>query len=165
MELDDDPLILRAVRDVLEGDGHSVVGESRGQPGIDAFRAALAGGEGFALVISDLGMPHVDGRQVASFVKDASPSTPVVLLTGWGRRLMAKGEVPAQVDRVVSKPPTLRQLREAVAYLLFAWRRGGSIVTSGVERRRPSDDRPVASRARAVGLNISGAFVHDLRGP
>jgi hypothetical protein len=39
-----------------------------------------------------------------------------VLLTGWGRRLMAEGEVPAQVDRVVSKPPTLRQLREAVSY-------------------------------------------------
>jgi signal transduction histidine kinase/ActR/RegA family two-component response regulator len=114
--IDDDPLILRAVRDILEGDGHTVVGESGGQPGIDAFRAALARGEAFALVVTDLGMPHVDGRQVASAVKQFSPSTPIVLLTGWGRRLMAEGEVPAQVDRVVSKPPTLRQLRDAVAY-------------------------------------------------
>jgi signal transduction histidine kinase/ActR/RegA family two-component response regulator len=114
--IDDDPLILRAVRDILEGDGHTVVGESGGQLGIDAFRAALARNEAFALVITDLGMPHVDGRQVASAVKQASPSTPIVLLTGWGRRLMAEGEVPPQVDRVVSKPPTLRQLREALAY-------------------------------------------------
>ena len=114
--IDDDPLILRAVRDVLEGDGHVVVGESGGRLGIDAFRAALARGEGFALVITDLGMPHIDGRQVASAVKEASPSTPIVLLTGWGRRLMAEGEVPPQVDRVLSKPPTLRQLREAVTY-------------------------------------------------
>jgi hypothetical protein len=32
---------------------------------LDAFRAALAPGEGFALVITDLGRPHVDGRQAA----------------------------------------------------------------------------------------------------
>ena len=114
--IDDDPLILRAVRDILEGDGHTVVGEAGGQPGIDAFHGALARGEGFALVITDLGMPYVDGRQVASVVKEASPSTPVIMLTGWGRRLMAEGEVPAQVDRVLSKPPTLRQLRDAVSY-------------------------------------------------
>jgi signal transduction histidine kinase len=114
--VDDDPLILRSVRDILEGDGHTVLGESGGQLGIDAFRAALARGEGFALVITDLGMPHVDGRQVASAVKEASPSTPIVMLTGWGRRLMAERDVPPQVDRVVSKPPTLRQLREALAY-------------------------------------------------
>jgi hypothetical protein len=33
-------------------------------------------------------MPYVDGRQVAGFVKAASPSTPVIPLTGWGHRLM-----------------------------------------------------------------------------
>jgi hypothetical protein len=34
-----------------------------------------------------------------------------VLLTSWGRRLMAEAELPAQVDRVVSTPPTLRANR------------------------------------------------------
>jgi hypothetical protein len=48
-------------------------------------------------------------------VKEASPSTPVILLTGWGQRLEAEGEVPPHVDRLLSKPPKLADLREALA--------------------------------------------------
>jgi hypothetical protein len=39
----------------------------------------------------------------------------VLLLTGWGQRLMADGDIPAHVDRVLGKPPKLRELREALA--------------------------------------------------
>ena len=59
--------------------------------------------------------PRLDGRKVASAVKAASPSTPVILLTGWGQRLEAEGDIPAQVDPLLSKPPKLRDLREALA--------------------------------------------------
>jgi CheY-like chemotaxis protein len=69
----------------------------------------------FDAVITDLGMPYVDGRRVAAAVKAASPDTPVFLLTGWGHRLVAEGDVPAEVDRVLNKPPKLRDLREALA--------------------------------------------------
>jgi CheY-like chemotaxis protein len=57
----------------------------------------------------------VDGRKVATAIKGISPSTPVILLTGWGQRLVADGDIPADVDRVLSKPPKLRELREAIA--------------------------------------------------
>jgi CheY-like chemotaxis protein len=67
-------------------------------------------------VISDLGMPYVDGRKVASAIKAASPSTPVILLTGWGQRMLADGEVPPHVDSVLSKPPKLRELRAALLH-------------------------------------------------
>jgi FixJ family two-component response regulator len=62
-------------------------------------------------------MPHVDGRTVAGAVKAASATTPVVLLTGWGQRLMADNDMPAHVDRVLSKPPKLRDLRTVLAEL------------------------------------------------
>jgi hypothetical protein len=39
----------------------------------------------------------------------------VLMLTGWGQRLVADGDIPAHVDRVLSKPPKLRELREALA--------------------------------------------------
>ena len=67
------------------------------------------------MVITDLGMPYVDGRQVAAAVKAACPQTLVLLLTGWGRRLVEEGDVPTSVDSVLSKPPRLRELREALA--------------------------------------------------
>jgi signal transduction histidine kinase/ActR/RegA family two-component response regulator len=113
--VDDDPLLLKSLRDILESDGHVVVTANDGRAGIDAFHAAETRGDSFAAVITDLGMPYVDGRKVATAIKAASPSTPVILLTGWGQRLLSEDDVPAHVDRVLSKPPKLRELREALA--------------------------------------------------
>jgi PAS domain S-box-containing protein len=112
--VDDDPLLLKSLRDILKADGHEVSTANGGQDGIDFFRADLQRGAAFDVVISDLGMPYVDGRKVASAIKDLSPSTPVILLTGWGQRLVAEGDIPAHVDLVLGKPPKLGQLREAL---------------------------------------------------
>jgi len=112
--VDDDPLLLKSLRDTLEGDGHSIVTAGGGREGIETFRSALERGQPFAVVITDLGMPYVDGRQVAAAVKEAAGSTRVVMLTGWGQRLASRGEIPPCVDRLLSKPPKLRELREAL---------------------------------------------------
>jgi PAS domain S-box-containing protein len=115
--VDDDPLIIKSLRDTLGGDGHLITAADSGQKGIEAFIAAEKRGEPFAVVITDLGMPHVDGRKVAAAVKAASPSTPVILLSGWGQRLVAQNDVPPHVDRVLNKPPKLHELRSALAEL------------------------------------------------
>jgi PAS domain S-box-containing protein len=113
--VDDDPMVLRSLADALEEEGHVVVTANQGQAGIDTFVAAQERREPFDAVITDLGMPHVDGRQVASAVKAASPETPVLLLTGWGQRLVAEGSAPTHVDQVLSKPPKMSELRQALA--------------------------------------------------
>ncbi len=115
--VDDDPFLIKSVSEVLEEDGHAVVTADGGENGINAFMAARLRGSPFDLVITDLGMPYVDGRKVAAAVKSASPGTPVVMLTGWGRRLIADKEIPTHVDRVLSKPPKLAELRAALAEL------------------------------------------------
>jgi signal transduction histidine kinase/ActR/RegA family two-component response regulator len=114
--VDDDPLLIKSLRDALEGDGHAVTTANGGQLGIDAFRSAHESGESFAVVITDLGMPYVDGRKVSSAIKNISPATPVILLTGWGQRLVAEGDIPPNVDKVLSKPPKLRELRETLSH-------------------------------------------------
>jgi signal transduction histidine kinase/ActR/RegA family two-component response regulator len=113
--VDDDPLLIKSLRDALETDGHIVTPANGGQAGIETFRNAQAAGEVFDVVITDLGMPNVDGRRVAAAIKQASASTPVIMLTGWGQRLTAEGDIPPHVDRVLNKPPKLRDLREALA--------------------------------------------------
>jgi CheY-like chemotaxis protein len=65
-------------------------------------------------------MPYVDGRQVCAAVKSAARQTIVVMLTGWGQRFVAEGGTPQHVDSVLSKPPKLRELREALARGLAA---------------------------------------------
>jgi signal transduction histidine kinase len=115
--VDDDPLLLKSLRDTLVTDGHAVTTANGGLAGLEAFSAAREQGTPFSLVITDLGMPYVDGRQVASGVKELSPATPVILLTGWGQRLMDDGERPPHVDRVMNKPPKLTELRSALTSL------------------------------------------------
>lgn len=115
--VDDDPLVLEACKSVLEKDGHTVVTAEGGATGIDTFRQACAGPQRFDLVVTDLGMPHVDGRQVAAAVKAVEPNRPVIMLTGWGHRLRAEDEIPEFVDRVLGKPPKLQDLRTALLEL------------------------------------------------
>lgn len=109
--VDDDPLILKSVGDTLGDDGHWIIRANGGQEGIDSFSKLVERGEKIDIVFTDLGMPHVDGRKVAAAIKEKSPSTPVILLTGWGKRLVEENEVPPFVDKVLSKPPKLTELR------------------------------------------------------
>jgi DNA-binding response OmpR family regulator len=109
------PSLAASLCETLQNDGHEVITASGGQAGIDAFSAAQVQGKPFSVVITDLGMPRVDGRRVAGYVKSVSESTPVILLTGWGQRLLAEQGLPPAVDQVLSKPPKLRDLREALS--------------------------------------------------
>jgi signal transduction histidine kinase/CheY-like chemotaxis protein len=113
--VDDDPVLVRSMTDILESEGHAVTSAAGGQQGIDAFTAAVAQGRPFDVVITDLGMPNVDGRQVAHSVKALASRTPVLMLTGWGRRMMEDGELPAHVDHLLSKPPRVTELRAVLA--------------------------------------------------
>ena len=131
--VDDDPLIIKSLRDTLEADGHAVTAAHGGQEGIDVWLAAEASNEPFAVVITDLGMPHVDGRKVASAVKRARPAAPVILLTGWGQRMAAEQDIPEHVDRVLNKPPKLYELRAAFGELVGS---NGAHKAAGKEQAR-----------------------------
>jgi len=116
--VDDDPMLIKSVQDTLQEDGHLITATHGGQAGIDAFAAAQKRGESHDIVITDLGMPYVDGRKVADSIKTLSPMTPVILLTGWGQRLVAANDIPPHVDKVLSKPPRLNELRAALSELV-----------------------------------------------
>ena len=116
--IDDDPLLVRSLRDVLEPDGHDVVICEGGRSGIEAFTAAHRSGHPFQLVITDLGMPYVDGSKVAETVKAISPPTPVVLLTAWGKHVAEGTEPATKVDRILAKPPRIAELRQAIRDLI-----------------------------------------------
>jgi PAS domain S-box-containing protein len=115
--VDDDPLLIRSLRETLQADGHDVTAADGGQAGIDAFAASKQAGPPFDVVVTDLGMPYVDGRKVAASIRAADSEMPIVLLTGWGQRLIAENDTPHGVDRVLAKPPKLHELRSAFAEL------------------------------------------------
>jgi CheY-like chemotaxis protein len=113
--IDDDLLILDAMRLVLESDHHVVATACGGAAGIAAFQSACSAGELFDVVMTDLNMPSIDGRQVAAVVKAAAPLTGVVLMSG-SIDALEIGDKPV-VDLILSKPPTRPEIRAALRTL------------------------------------------------
>jgi len=118
--VDDEPLLRDLIKEILERDGHAVEVSDGGQSGLDAFRLARDRGRPFDVVITDLGMPYLDGKQLAKLLKHESPDTPIVMLTGWGAFMQEEGDAPALVDSVLSKPPRSKELRETLCRLQTA---------------------------------------------
>ncbi|HZM02813.1 MAG TPA: ATP-binding protein [Candidatus Saccharimonadales bacterium] len=114
--IDDEPLLREMLREILQLEGHHVEIACDGEAGIAAFMAARHTNP-FEVVITDLGMPRVDGRQLAMTLKKEMPEIPIIMLTGWGTMMKADGDVPAQVDCVLGKPPRLNELRDAIKRL------------------------------------------------
>ena len=70
--IDDDPSLIESLRSALIDEGHKVTTANGGQAGIDTFRAAHSSGLPFDIVITDLSMPDVDGRQVVANLRAIS---------------------------------------------------------------------------------------------
>jgi signal transduction histidine kinase/ActR/RegA family two-component response regulator len=115
--VDDDPRVSKSLSRILAAEGHRVTVADGGQEGIDTFVETARRGEPFALVLADIGMPYVDGRKLAAAIKAASPKTPIVLVTGWGKSINTPGELPMHVDRLLGKPPDIEELRRAIVEL------------------------------------------------
>ncbi len=122
--VDDDPQVIRAFGAVLRGEGYSVVTTAAEEAGIDAFQLAIASHQPFSVVITDLdlGLGHLGGRRVAAAIKDASPSTPVILLADWAEWLETKGSRSWLVDCVLPKPPNFHELSDALSQCVHAGR-------------------------------------------
>jgi CheY-like chemotaxis protein len=58
-------------------------------------------------------MPSVTGAEVVWRVKAISPSTPVIVLTGWGQE-----SKPPKADAALGKPVTWRELKAILARFL-----------------------------------------------
>jgi signal transduction histidine kinase/ActR/RegA family two-component response regulator len=113
--IDDEPLLREMLQQILEHGGHRAVVADSGKGALELFRVARESGEPFDAVITDLGMPYLDGRQVAKALKHESSTTPIIMLTGWGTIMKEDGDFPAQVDGVLSKPPRIGELLNLLA--------------------------------------------------
>ena len=112
--IDDEPLLRSALLELFQADGHETSAADSGEAGLQLFRLAAKKGRPYDVVVTDLGMPHMDGRQVAQVLKREAAATPIILLTGWGRIMQEQGDRPPEVDVVLSKPPRPAEIRRAL---------------------------------------------------
>ncbi|MFW6137799.1 MAG: PAS domain S-box protein [Spirochaetota bacterium] len=114
--IDDDPSILELLKEMLETEGHTVEAAEEGEKGINIFSESEHRGSPFDIVFTDQGMPEMVGTEVISILKKKSPSTPVVLLTGWHMELVPRGGT-YRADAVIQKPPKLEEIKNTLISL------------------------------------------------
>jgi signal transduction histidine kinase len=112
LAVDDDPLTLMVTVECLLADHHLVETAVNGREGLQKYQNGQ-----FDLVVTDQGMPEMNGLQMAAAIKQIAPKVPVILLTGYGQA-MTQDESPTAVDLVVGKPITKSGLKEAIAKVI-----------------------------------------------
>ena len=104
--VDDDPDNLEQMRTVLEMRGFTVITASSGFEALQTLDANRR----VDSVLCDLGMPGMNGWDVATEIAHISPDTPVYLVTGWAETIPLADARRNLVEAVISKPINLEEL-------------------------------------------------------
>ncbi|HYC77348.1 MAG TPA: ATP-binding protein [Planctomycetota bacterium] len=109
--VDDEPASLAVVTRFLALDGHTFETATDGDDALRRFR-----GGRFDLLVTDATMPGLSGEQLAEAVRREAPSTPIVLVSGFGAASSGRAR-PSVADVRLAKPITLAAWRSALASL------------------------------------------------
>jgi signal transduction histidine kinase/CheY-like chemotaxis protein len=110
--IDDDEKVRQLLNDCLTHFKHRVMVAAGGKDGVELFRTAMREKQPYEVVITDLGMPDIDGHHVARTIKAESPNTLIIMMTGWGAIMKEDGEKAPEVNAVVGKPPNMQELND-----------------------------------------------------
>jgi signal transduction histidine kinase len=109
--VDDEPAVRTLLMDILDALGHRSVGYGSGEEALAGFRRGR-----FDLVLTDLGMPGMNGWQLCQSLRALDAGVTIAFVTGWGEEVDLEHAGRAGADTVVAKPFSLEDL-ERVARL------------------------------------------------
>ena len=112
--IEDDDRVRTLLRDILVFGGYRVVEASNGRSGI----RCLEGQNIIDMVLTDLGMPGMNGWEVARMTKQKVPQIPVILITGWGLSPDDKKIQESGIDRIIGKPFQVNDILDTARFLL-----------------------------------------------
>ena len=109
--IEDEDSIRRVLKKVLQEDNQSYqfTEVSDGQEGISTVKK-----QEFDLILCDIKMPKKDGIEVLDFIRNHTPTTPVVMISGHGNLETAVKAMRMGAFDYISKPPDLNHLLSTV---------------------------------------------------
>ncbi len=114
LAIDDDPIFLDGMRELLRGAGFNVLTSTTGPKGLDLLRYAQ---HNIRAVLLDYKMPKFNGAETLEYVRKLSPQTKVIALTG-----VDLNQLPASfrqgVDEFIRKPCRSAHLIEVLNALV-----------------------------------------------
>lgn len=113
--VEDEPMVLDVVCKFLEEGGWEVLSA----PGpVEALEIAAAAGDGIRLVLSDVVMPGMNGRELVERLAAMRPGMAHLLMSGYTADTFAPGGVLDGAWNFIEKPFGGNQLRERIACIL-----------------------------------------------
>lgn len=115
--VEDNPLNLKLVRDVLQHAGFAVVTATTGEEGVRLARVSSPD-----LVLMDLQLPGIDGREALRRLREggSGATTPVVAVTAFAMHEDRARAIEAGFDGYLEKPISVRSLPDQVRSFLSA---------------------------------------------
>jgi DNA-binding NtrC family response regulator len=107
--LDDEPIVSKRLKPSLEKKGYEVETFTIGSEALKRTRE-----RDFDIVITDLKMEGLDGMQFLTEVKEKSPATEVIVITGFATMETAKESFQKGVFDFLAKPFKLGEITEVV---------------------------------------------------
>ena len=111
--MEDEEVVRGLVRQVLEGQGYTVLVAQDGQEAIE-----LARQNSIDVLLTDLTMPNVGGRELAERLRESQPSLKVIYMSGYVEDGLT-GALPPSTS-FLGKPFTFSELTEKVRELVAA---------------------------------------------
>jgi len=111
--VDDEFSIRKALSWVFENMGFDATVASSGFEALDKFLI-----KPFDIVLTDLNMKGIDGFSLVKKIKDRSPDTPIILLTGEHPYSVKKRAKNSMVDFILFKPFQVEEVENTVLRLL-----------------------------------------------
>ena len=121
--VEDDKDDQEILSEVLSSMGFEVSLAKNGLEGLAVFVTDF-----FDLVLTDLQMPLMDGSRLTHFIKQMSPDSTVILLTGSDSEALSQSVESGSFDRVLFKPPNLEDFRRVVLGALGPRHRNQGVV-------------------------------------
>ena len=107
--VDDSKYIRSNLLQIFSLMGFEAIVAGSGSEALDQFYSVT-----FDLVITDLEMPGMDGWTLSSQIKELSPDTPIVLITGSEKSDLIERLETSNVDLVLFKPFSLKDIQDTV---------------------------------------------------
>jgi CheY-like chemotaxis protein len=98
--VDDEQDILDIMRDSLESQGYKVFATSDSNVAMDLYRRIF---HEVALVISDIAMPGIDGKELIRQIKGVNPDVKILAVSGYSRYVAGNDEIK-EIDGFLQKP-------------------------------------------------------------
>ncbi len=107
--VDDEPVALKSLTDILRLEGYRVVGVESGQAAVEYLRSHYVD-----LMIVDLRMPGMSGLDVIHVANEISPDTEIILLTAYGSTESAIEALRLRIHDYLLKPAAPAQVLASV---------------------------------------------------